>query len=462
MADTEHLHPIFRARLEGLLAATGCVVRSGWRSSEEQAELYRCYLTGLCNNGNPANPPGSSNHEAAPFGEPAGVAADLEGDLPAAHALAPSFGIHFPIANVEPWHAQPVEVPYAYFTGMPAGWGPAGGSRYTVRRGARGQAVVECQQRLDVHGFTTTVDGVFGPVTETTVTRFQLAGGLDADGIVGVATWAALDHEPAAPATPPAPAAGAGRASPADLRLSSQGAALIASFEGVMLRLYNDPVGHCSVGIGHLVHLGPIDGRPEEAPFAGELTEDFVYRLFLESDAPRFAQVVRDAVGVPLYQSEFDALVSFVYNVGPGGLDAHDSTLARLLNAGDYTGAAGQFARWAHADGQLMPGLVRRREAEAALFRSEWASTPPPPAPAPAPSFPAFPGRLMGEGDEGPDVATFQAQMLARGWTSVAADGKFGPLTAEAVERFQAEKGLVVDGLVGPVTWQCLWRCPVT
>ena len=90
MADTERLHPIFRARLEGLLAATGCRVRSGWRSSEEQAQLYHCYLTGSCNNGNPANPPGSSNHEAAPFGEPAGLAADLEGDLAAAHVATPT------------------------------------------------------------------------------------------------------------------------------------------------------------------------------------------------------------------------------------------------------------------------------------------------------------------------------------------------------------------------------------
>jgi lysozyme len=462
MADTERLHPIFRARLEGLLAATGCRVRSGWRSSEEQAQLYHCYLTGSCNNGNPANPPGSSNHEAAPFGEPAGLAADLEGDLATAHALAPSFGIHFPIANVEPWHAQPVEVPYAYFTGMPEGWGPAGGNRYTLRQGARGQAVVECQQRLDVHGFTTEVDGVFGPATATTVTRFQVAGGLEADGVVGVATWAALDREPVVAASAPTPTPGAGRSTLGDLHLSSQGAALIASFEGVMLRLYNDPVGHCSVGIGHLVHLGPIDGRAEEAPFAGELTEDFVYRLFTEHDAPRYAQMVRDAVRVPLFQSEFDALVSFVYNLGPGALDEDNSTLARLLNKGDYGGAAEQFSRWVNAGDQVLPGLVRRRDAEAALFRSEWASTPPPPAPSPAASFPAFPGRLMAEGDAGPDVAVFQAQMLARGWSSVVADGIFGPLTADAVRRFQAEKGLAVDGLVGPVTWQCLWRSPVT
>jgi GH24 family phage-related lysozyme (muramidase) len=249
---------------------------------------------------------------------------------------------------------------------------------------------------------------------------------------------------------------------PAELRLSSQGAALIASFEGVMLRLYNDPAGHCTVGIGHLVHHGPIDGRPEEQPFEGELTEEFVYRLFTETDAPRYAQMVRDAVRVPLYQSEFDALVSFVYNLGPGALDEHQSTLARLLNKGDYAGAAGQFERWAHAGELVLPGLVRRRDAEAALFRSEWASSPPPPAPTPAASYPAFPGRVMGEGDEGDDVEAFQAQMLRRGWSSVVPDRIFGTLTALAVRRFQAEKGLEVDGVVGPVTWQCLWRSPVT
>src|SRR5215210_4116962 len=130
VADLDSLHPIFRERLEGLLRATGCGVRSGWRSSEEQAYLYNCYLTGACNNGNPANAPGSSNHEAEPYGEPAGLAVDLEGDLTAAHARAAEFGIHFPIINVEPWHAQPTEVPYAYFTGLPDGWSPGGGRRF--------------------------------------------------------------------------------------------------------------------------------------------------------------------------------------------------------------------------------------------------------------------------------------------------------------------------------------------
>jgi lysozyme len=85
-------------------------------------------------------------------------------------------------------------------------------------------------------------------------------------------------------------------------------------------------------------------------------------------DLNTFEDAVSRAVHVPLSQSQFDALVSFAYNCGPANLRA--STLLRLLNRGDYTGAAGQFGKWAHAGAEILPGLVRRRAAERALFES--------------------------------------------------------------------------------------------
>jgi hypothetical protein len=75
---------------------------------------------------------------------------------------------------------------------------------------------------------------------------------------------------------------------------------------------------------------------------------------------------VNRLVTVPLTQNQFDALVSFTYNLGEGALA--ESGLLRKLNAGDYAGAAPEFAKWVRAGGVILPGLVRRRAAEADLF----------------------------------------------------------------------------------------------
>lgn len=146
--------------------------------------------------------------------------------------------------------------------------------------------------------------------------------------------------------------------------LSARGAALIADHEGKVNQLYNDPVGHCTIGIGHLVHLGNCDGsEPEE--FKRGLSDQEVYDLFI-SDAKRYIDAVNDLVTVPLSQNQFDALVSFTFNLGEGALEG--STLRSKLNAGDYEGAAAEFGKWVKAGGQVLAGLVRRRKDEAELF----------------------------------------------------------------------------------------------
>lgn len=451
------LHPVFADRLRRLNEACDTSIASGWRSSQRQQELYDGYRNGLPGY-NPANPPGKSNHEACPWGEPSALAADLAGNLALANARAGEFGLHFPIAKVEPWHCQPIEVPYAYYTGFPAEWG-RGPGRTTVKRGSQGPVVVECQQRLTAHGFECEADGHFGPGTEARVVEFQSGHGLAADGIVGPATWGALDAEPsqARPAPVPTATEATGRRPPSDLRLSSQGAALIAEFEGKSNVLYNDPAGHCTIGIGHLVHHGPICGCEKEARFTNGLSDDECYRLFIEEDVPRYEQPVQGLVSVPLMQSEFDALVSFTYNVGPKALE--DSTLRRVLNAGDYAGAADEFGKWCKAGGQVMEGLVRRREREAAYFRSEWGNAAPPVRP-PA-GHPEWPGRVLREGDASHDVRVWQTQMSHRGWR-ITPDGVFGQQTRTIVLQFQQEKGLTVDGLIGNKTWDAAWNAPTT
>ena len=88
--------------------------------------------------------------------------------------------------------------------------------------------------------------------------------------------------------------------------------------------------------------------------------------FFLRQDVAESERAVNQHVHVPLTQHQFDALVSFVFNLGAGNF--RTSTLLKKLNARDYDGAAQEFGRWVQAGGKTLPGLVRRREAESALF----------------------------------------------------------------------------------------------
>lgn len=88
----------------------------------------------------------------------------------------------------------------------------------------------------------------------------------------------------------------------------------------------------------------------------------------LRADLVKFEQGVVKAVKVPLTQSQFDALVSFTFNLGPGSLGK--SMLLHKLNAGDYTGAAAEFPKWNKSNGKVLAGLTRRRADEQALFLS--------------------------------------------------------------------------------------------
>ncbi|MFN7159917.1 MAG: lysozyme, partial [Erythrobacter cryptus] len=86
----------------------------------------------------------------------------------------------------------------------------------------------------------------------------------------------------------------------------------------------------------------------------------------LDEDLVRYAAEVAAALGdAPTSQNQFDALVSFHYNTGA----IARATLTRRHKAGDHQGAAAEFARWNRAGGKVLPGLVRRRAAEAALYR---------------------------------------------------------------------------------------------
>ncbi len=147
-------------------------------------------------------------------------------------------------------------------------------------------------------------------------------------------------------------------------KLSDDGAKFIARYEGFSPRLYDDPAGHCTIGYGHLVHLGKTNGS-EPKEFREGITKERGLEL-LKEDAASAAAAVKDGVKVRLNQQQFDSLVSFVFNLGAGNFQS--STLLKKLNAGDYSAVPSELNRWVNAGGKQLAGLVTRRKAEGSLF----------------------------------------------------------------------------------------------
>ncbi|MDY3586903.1 lysozyme [Enterobacter asburiae] len=146
------------------------------------------------------------------------------------------------------------------------------------------------------------------------------------------------------------------------MQTSEKGIALIKQFEGCKLTAYQDSVGVWTIGYGW---TQPVDGKPIRAGMT--IKQETAERL-LKTGLVSYESDVSRLVKVGLTQGQFDALVSFTYNLGARSLST--STLLRKLNAGDYTGAAEEFLRWNKAGGKVLTGLTRRREAERALFMS--------------------------------------------------------------------------------------------
>lgn len=140
------------------------------------------------------------------------------------------------------------------------------------------------------------------------------------------------------------------------MRISSSGIDFIIKEEGEVLRVYKDQVGILTAGIGHVVK-GMEFGTPITLAQSRE---------WFDSDLRRFEEGVDMAVKPPLTQGEFDALVSFTFNVGVGAFLS--STMLKLLNQKRFLEAAEQFSRWNKAKGQVLPVLVGRRNRERRLF----------------------------------------------------------------------------------------------
>jgi lysozyme len=167
------------------------------------------------------------------------------------------------------------------------------------------------------------------------------------------------------------------------VRISAKGLKLVKEFEGCLkpvgggrFKPYICPAGVLTIGWGHT----NAHGRKFDASDVWTQTECDEALL---RDMAGFEKAVQRLVKVSVNQNQFDALVSFAYNCGDGALAK--STLLRKLNAGDYAGAAAQFAAWNKGGGRVLPGLTRRRAAEAALFRAPDISPKSAPEPLPPP-----------------------------------------------------------------------------
>jgi lysozyme len=140
------------------------------------------------------------------------------------------------------------------------------------------------------------------------------------------------------------------------MKISQIGIELIKCFEGYREKPYKCPAGFWTIGYGHLI-------KPQES--FTFLTEDEAESL-LKEDIITYEKAVKRLITTELTQNQFDALVSFTYNLGTGALQR--STLRQKLNRSEYMDAASEFDKWVMAGGRKLKGLVIRRHLEKLLF----------------------------------------------------------------------------------------------
>jgi|TARA_A100001391_G_scaffold71501_1_gene45621 lysozyme len=153
------------------------------------------------------------------------------------------------------------------------------------------------------------------------------------------------------------------------MQISQEGVTLIKHYEGCPKDQngnavsYRCPANKPTIGYGS---LKLIDGSPvkDDMSITMQEAEDL-----LAHELKEYEGYINDLVEVPLKQNEFDALVSWVFNLGPTNLKS--STLLKVLNAGDYENVPEQIKRWNKVNGVVNEGLVKRRKSESLLFKSK-------------------------------------------------------------------------------------------
>jgi lysozyme len=150
----------------------------------------------------------------------------------------------------------------------------------------------------------------------------------------------------------------------ANFKYSAAGLALTKQFEGLELKAYQDSVGVWTIGYGH---------TGADVKKGLTITEEQA-SVLLAADVAWAVTCVNKSVKSAINQNQFDAMVDFVFNLGCAAFG--QSTLLRMVNAGDFAGAAGQFLRWNKAGGKVLAGLTKRRQGEMGLFQKTVAAMP--------------------------------------------------------------------------------------
>lgn len=225
----------------------------------------------------------------------------------------------------------------------------------------------------------------------------------------------------------------------ANRTISAAGIALIKRFEGCRLTAYKCSAGVWTIGYGHTSGV-----------YAGMRITQAQAEAFFQADCRKIGSYVNNPAYVPqteqLNQNQFDALVSFVFNLGPKWLKSlcdNGRTLAQIAAA---------MPQYRRASGQVLPGLVQRRAAEVALF-----NTPVTTAPANQPAVKVaevnqeseeYNMRTIRKGSKGNMVKVWQIIVGAT------PDGNFGGGTESKTKSWQSNHGLSADGVVGPKSWK--------
>lgn len=146
------------------------------------------------------------------------------------------------------------------------------------------------------------------------------------------------------------------------MKISENGLNLIKDFEGFSSTPYLCPAGIPTIGYGSTYHEDGTKVTLKDKP----ITEERATELLEFVANKTFSENINKVVKVPLNQNQFDALVSFAYNIGNKNFNW--STLLKKLNLSDYIGASQEFGRWNQANGKILNGLVLRRQKEKELF----------------------------------------------------------------------------------------------
>jgi lysozyme len=147
------------------------------------------------------------------------------------------------------------------------------------------------------------------------------------------------------------------------MRMTKAGLDIIKEFEGFRSKAYLCPAGVWTIGYGHTSAAGAPEVRE------GMTISRAEGERILKADLKTFEAFVREAIRVELTPAQYSACVSLCYNIGGGAFKR--SSVARFCNKREWRNAADAFALWNKAGGKVLPGLTRRRAAEAALFMSD-------------------------------------------------------------------------------------------